>query len=146
MRIGSFWSLLFCLGLSSVAYAQDVGDVTGDGRVDGKDALKVARILEGLVEPTGEDLRLGDVYPVPGVERRIGDGRLTDEDVVRILRYSVKKRIVRRSVINIHRNQITITGLSCISCLSIKFVIQSRFCFVKTFKLVVSTSSKNYCN
>lgn len=66
------------------------GDVTADGVVDGRDALKVMRFVEGLDSPTAQDIVLGDVYPVPGTEGRIvGDGRLTREDANEILRSAV---------------------------------------------------------
>ncbi|MBI4331827.1 MAG: PD40 domain-containing protein [Chloroflexi bacterium] len=65
------------------------GDVTGDGFVNGKDALRLMRIAEGLTSATPNDLDLGDVYPFPGSGgRTTGDGQLTREDALQILRYA----------------------------------------------------------
>ena len=85
-------TLLLCavslLALSTATWGQALqGDVTGDGVVDAKDALRVYQIVEGVVEATEDDLLLGDVFPLRGGgERPFGDDQLTREDAVRILR------------------------------------------------------------
>ena len=67
------------------------GDVSGDGSIDGRDALLLLRSIVGLETLTDEQKELGDVYPNPGTnDRAIGDGELTDDDVRQILRYSVR--------------------------------------------------------
>lgn len=66
------------------------GDVTGDGIVDGRDALKIERIAQGLETATQSEIERGDVYPIPGLNgRRMGDGKLTREDAELILQQSV---------------------------------------------------------
>jgi len=66
------------------------GDITGDGVVDGRDALRIMRVVEGCETATPEEVARGDVYPLPGTAGRlIGDGRLTREDAEKILRSSV---------------------------------------------------------
>jgi hypothetical protein len=66
------------------------GDVNGDQVVDGKDALRLFQISEGLVPPTERDQSLGDVFPVRGAgERPFGDGELTREDARQVLRMLV---------------------------------------------------------
>jgi Tol biopolymer transport system component len=48
------------------------------------------RIVDGLEEAGVDDISLGDVYPYPGDSgRRIGDGRLTREDALTILRKEI---------------------------------------------------------
>jgi hypothetical protein len=84
-------SLILSMLLPSVVYSQNkLGDVTGDWEVDGKDALKILRIADGLITGTATDSVLGDVDPRPGTGGRfIGDGQLTQEDAYRILRFAV---------------------------------------------------------
>jgi len=66
------------------------GDVTGDGIIDGRDALVILQHLEGIIILTPDQIELGDVHPNPGIEgRRIGDGRLTREDAQTILDHTV---------------------------------------------------------
>jgi hypothetical protein len=66
------------------------GDITGDGVVDGRDALKIMRVVEGFETATPEEVGRGDVYPLPGTGGRlVGDGRLTREDAEKILRSAV---------------------------------------------------------
>lgn len=79
------------LGSVGMLVAQNrLGDVTGDGRVDIKDALKVLRIVDGAVTATDADRELGDVFPNPGQgERPVGDGQLTEGDANQLLRFSV---------------------------------------------------------
>lgn len=77
-------------GLPYVSYAQDRGDVNGDAVIDGRDALRVMRVVQGLETATDTDRERGDVYPVPGTDGRlIGDGQLTVDDARRLLRVSV---------------------------------------------------------
>ena len=86
-----FLAILFVamVPMSAIAEAER-GDVTGDGVIDGKDALKILRMVEGLLAPTDTDLVLGDVFPLPGTDGRLfGDGQLTREDADRVLRMSV---------------------------------------------------------
>jgi parallel beta-helix repeat protein len=66
------------------------GDVNGDGNIDGKDALLLLRMVEGLEPMTEQAKTAGDIYPVNGTgERPFGDGQLTQEDVRQILRIIV---------------------------------------------------------
>jgi len=66
------------------------GDVNGDGSVNGKDALLLLRMIEGLEPMTEQAKKAGDIYPVNGTgERPFGDGQLTREDVRQILRIIV---------------------------------------------------------
>jgi len=66
------------------------GDITGDGVVDGRDALKIMRVVEGYETATPEEVARGDVYPLPGTAGRLmGDGQLTQEDAEKILRGAV---------------------------------------------------------
>ena len=77
-------------GPQSVSQVTNLGDVTGDRVVDGRDALKILRDSKGLetVSPGNRDA--GDVYPFPGVNgRAIGDDALTSDDAQKILDYSV---------------------------------------------------------
>jgi len=67
------------------------GDVNDDGVIDGKDALKIIMVLEGRIpQPEQSDpfWMLADVFPTPGTEgRTIGDGQITRDDALKILRY-----------------------------------------------------------
>jgi parallel beta-helix repeat protein len=85
--------ILFLFILSNFAYAELKGDVTGDGEVNGKDALKIMRIVEGYDERPGDDdpfWSAGDVYPLPGTNGRIiGDGEVDRNDAEKILQYVV---------------------------------------------------------
>ncbi|MEW6235722.1 MAG: right-handed parallel beta-helix repeat-containing protein [Candidatus Omnitrophota bacterium] len=66
------------------------GDITGDGVIDGRDALKVLRAVENLETLSPAEMEKGDVFPIPGVgDRLTGDGVLTREDARRILQMSV---------------------------------------------------------
>jgi Tol biopolymer transport system component len=81
--------LVVCLLILPCAYC-DLGDITQDGVIDGRDALKIMRIVDGLESSTTQDIELGDVYPYPGTEgRRIGDGQLTPEDARTILQKGI---------------------------------------------------------
>ncbi len=65
-------------------------DVTGDGIVDGRDALKTLRHIRGHERMDEQKQEIADVFPYPGTEgRHMGDGRLTEEDVRRILDQAV---------------------------------------------------------
>jgi TolB protein len=81
--------------LSNLVYADFnfKGDVTGDGRVDGKDALKIMMVIEGkIAQPSQDDpyWKIADVYPIPGEGGRVvGDGKVTKDDAYRILAYAV---------------------------------------------------------
>ena len=89
----SFLCFSFISIMSYPVWPQTVtlaGDITGDGVVDGRDALKIMRTIAGLETIREADIPKGDVYPVPGTEgRRIGDGRLTREDAEMILKQYV---------------------------------------------------------
>ena len=88
MRVG-FACLLVGL-FRGDAFGRSRGDLTGDGKVDGVDALKIMRIVCGLEEGTEEDLYLGDVHPIPGEGGKvIGDGKLPRDDALQLLKYSV---------------------------------------------------------
>jgi len=66
------------------------GDITGDGAVDGRDAFKVQRIVEGLDAATPDEIARGDVHPLAGTGGRLmGDGQLTRADAEKILRGEV---------------------------------------------------------
>lgn len=66
------------------------GDVTKDGSIDGRDALQVMKIIKGIDPSTDEALKLGDVFPLPGLNGQfVGDGKLTQEDAEKILRSAV---------------------------------------------------------
>ena len=66
------------------------GDVNGDGRVDGADALLVLRHVRGLATLTEEQRARADVSPLPGADGRvIGDGSITQADAEQLLRYTV---------------------------------------------------------
>ncbi|MFH1738496.1 MAG: IPT/TIG domain-containing protein, partial [bacterium] len=66
------------------------GDVTGDGFIDGRDALLILQHAETIVTLRSEQMDRGDVYPNPGTEgRRVGDGQLTRDDAQTILEETV---------------------------------------------------------
>ncbi|MFH1744130.1 MAG: IPT/TIG domain-containing protein, partial [bacterium] len=85
--------LLLLTLLANIVVAQDIrlqGDVTGDGVIDGRDALKIMRGVEGLEALSGDETVFGDVHPFPGTEgRRTGDNAVTRDDAYRILRSAV---------------------------------------------------------
>ncbi len=67
-----------------------MGDVTHDGLIDGRDALQIMRVVDNLDPLTTEILNLGDVFPFPGTDGRTwGDGLITQDDALKILRYTV---------------------------------------------------------
>jgi hypothetical protein len=67
-----------------------LGDVTGDGKVQVSDAVKLLRFAVQTELPSGVQAILGDVYPYPGANgRRIGDQRINVQDAIQVLRYSV---------------------------------------------------------
>lgn len=66
------------------------GDVTSDGVLDGRDALKLFRGIEGLIQLTDSEKLAGDVFPATGTGGRLtGDGNLTQEDIERLLECAV---------------------------------------------------------
>lgn len=66
------------------------GDLTQDGVIDGRDALQVMKIIQGIDPSTEQALQLGDVFPLPGLNGKfVGDGKLTKEDAEKILRSAV---------------------------------------------------------
>ncbi len=66
------------------------GDVTGDGLINGRDVLKLQRILEGLDAPSDSETFAGDVFPLYGLDSVLpGDGQLTADDLDKLLRSSV---------------------------------------------------------
>ncbi|HPA45289.1 MAG TPA: right-handed parallel beta-helix repeat-containing protein [bacterium] len=83
--------LLWIAPISSAQGTIQLGDVTADGTIDGRDALVVLRAIAGLETLTAEQVLQGDVYPNPGTGgRSIGDGVLTEDDARQILRYAVR--------------------------------------------------------
>jgi hypothetical protein len=77
-------ALILCAGRSSAAV---LGDVTGDGRADVSDAVRMLRIAIGLELPTDRIMILGDVYPHPGVNgAHSGDQKINVQDVTFLLR------------------------------------------------------------
>lgn len=90
------WRATYPLILALVSYwvavagAGPLGDADGDGVVDGKDALRVLQIAEGLVVPGDEERARCDVFPLKGTgERPFGDGKVTRDDALQILRMLV---------------------------------------------------------
>jgi Tol biopolymer transport system component len=84
--------ILFVLHNSTVTFAQESikGDITHDGIVDGRDALRILQSLEGVLTLSSDEIQQGDVYPSPGTDgRRIGDGVLTEDDAETILQHAV---------------------------------------------------------
>lgn len=47
------------------------GDVTGDGAIDGRDALRVMRQVEGFSPLTPGEAETADISPAPGTEGRL---------------------------------------------------------------------------
>ncbi|MBI3946795.1 MAG: right-handed parallel beta-helix repeat-containing protein [Armatimonadetes bacterium] len=76
---------------ASIAWGQaGRGDLNDDGAVDAKDALRLLQVVEGRTPATDRDKAMGDVYPARGTgERPFGDGELTRDDVVQMLRMFV---------------------------------------------------------
>ncbi|MEM6648131.1 MAG: IPT/TIG domain-containing protein, partial [Bacteroidota bacterium] len=90
MRTAARLIALCLFAFPHLVSAQQRGDVNGDAVIDGRDALRVMRVAEGLVAPTEVDLKQGDVHPLPGTEGRAqGDGMLTRDDAQRLLQVSV---------------------------------------------------------
>ena len=66
------------------------GDVNGDGRIDGADALMVLRHVKGLATLTEEQRARADVDPLPGTGGRIiGDGSILQADAEKLLRFTL---------------------------------------------------------
>ncbi|MFH1744129.1 MAG: IPT/TIG domain-containing protein, partial [bacterium] len=77
------------LTMPAVAQATP-GDTNADGIIDGRDALRIMRAVEGLDPPDPTTAERGDVHPFPGTDgRAVGDGVLTRADAERVLQYSV---------------------------------------------------------
>ncbi|MGC8834599.1 MAG: carboxypeptidase regulatory-like domain-containing protein [Armatimonadota bacterium] len=92
----AFWLMLaLALGfLAPPARTQNLppllGDLTGDRLITFHDALAVAKLVVSSRRPSADQLAVGDVAPVPGIDgREYGDGRLTLEDAAEILRRAV---------------------------------------------------------
>ncbi len=83
----------FAISSTNIVIAQESnisGDITQDGVVDGRDALKIMRVVDGFETATESEILRGDVYPLPGLDgRRMGDGKLTREDAYKILQKEV---------------------------------------------------------
>jgi hypothetical protein len=63
------------------------GDLNGDGKVSVTDVTRMLQIVIGLVEPSGQDLLVGDVKPKPGLNgQAFGDGKISIQDVSWALR------------------------------------------------------------
>lgn len=71
-------------------FALDKGDVTGNGEIDGRDALKIMRDVKGYEPLTAEEKERADVYP-PGTSggQSNGDGLITEDDALRLLYQAV---------------------------------------------------------
>lgn len=107
--LSAILSVLLLGGLPHISSAQDRGDVNGDAILDGRDALRVMRVVQGLEVATDADLERGDVYPVPGTDGRlVGDGQLTVDDARRLLRVSVG--LIAESVVTGRFERPTITS------------------------------------
>ncbi len=63
------------------------GDLNKDGKINLSDAILALRFAASLAQPSAEQILAGDVAPKVG--SKIGDGRITILDVVRILRRSL---------------------------------------------------------
>lgn len=63
------------------------GDLNKDGTINLSDAVLALRFAGGLAQPSAEQILAGDVAPKIG--GKIGDGRITILDVLRILRRSL---------------------------------------------------------
>jgi TolB protein len=81
-------SVVFCwLAVLVIALP---GDTTNDGMVDGRDALKIMRYVEGLEILAPAEQTAADVHPAPGTDgRTIGDGVINEDDALRILYHAV---------------------------------------------------------
>lgn len=79
----------FSIGPTNFLSAQEIqlqGDVTHDGVIDGRDALRILQSVKGITPLPEEETSQGDVYPLPGTGGfSIGDGQLTEEDAMQIL-------------------------------------------------------------
>ena len=72
---------------TSARYAPWMGDLDGDGTLAAGDISQALRFYLGLAQPTGAQLKAGDVLPNPTVDgRNIGDGVIGAEDVNWIIR------------------------------------------------------------
>ncbi len=85
--------VIFFLFPSSILLAQTgllKGDVTRDGTIDGRDALRILQHIEGVITLSDDQVQQGDVYPLPdGNGASGGDGILSQDDALTILRIGV---------------------------------------------------------
>jgi hypothetical protein len=73
--------------LPAFAAKRLLGDVNGDDAVDLADVMRLISLVVGKAKPSPAELLAGDVAPFPGTEgRKIGDGKLTTADAIRLLR------------------------------------------------------------
>jgi parallel beta-helix repeat protein len=93
LTISKYALLLLLLFLTNLSFSQESnkkGDVTRDGVIDGRDALRVLRDIKGLELLSDEESILADVAPYPGLNGAwAGDGLITQEDVNRLLQAAV---------------------------------------------------------
>ncbi|MCB2154182.1 right-handed parallel beta-helix repeat-containing protein [bacterium] len=88
VRFIAFVSLILCT--VCLAGREDMtptkGDVSGDGDIDGRDALLVSQSIEGVEVLTPDQQDAADVAPFPGTGGRwTGDGVIDEDDVLRLL-------------------------------------------------------------
>lgn len=75
------------LRLSPLTSTTLPGDLTGDGVLDLNDAIYSLQLIVRTAPPTPLEIRIGDVAPAAiSSDSSVGDGKLTVEDTVRILR------------------------------------------------------------
>ncbi len=88
--LGVLFFLLFVVAGAQAQESSLRGDINLDGIIDGRDALKLMRGIEGLETLSDEEISRGDVDPLPGIGGRlVGDGEINRDDVQKILEYSV---------------------------------------------------------
>ncbi|HEY3283917.1 MAG TPA: hypothetical protein VGN26_16745 [Armatimonadota bacterium] len=86
-------SCLLLLGGVGIGYAEVpappllVGDLDHSGKADVKDVILALRIATGIAEPTQDNLAVGDLSPLVGVNGRdMGDGQIGVADVLAIMK------------------------------------------------------------
>lgn len=73
--------------LPASAVKRLLGDVNGDDAVDIADVMRLISFVVGKAKPSPAELLASDVAPFPGTEgRKIGDGKITSADAIRLLR------------------------------------------------------------
>ncbi len=78
--------LLSASQLPAAVQAPYLGDMDRDDVLSIRDAVRLLRMGIGLQQATAEDVGVGDLYPMPGTEKRpLGDGRLTPNDAVEVM-------------------------------------------------------------